>query len=427
MGSETDDDHALNDNAVEGKGTKDGDTEKERIAQLENQIEGAMAKFAKFQIPLSSFRTNVGYIRHPTLPSPPHFNLIGVLGIKNIYGATIKEFRIGKETQGDPRVEEYDISEGTRVEAYEALLNLLNVEFAIVLGGVWSCHNTEPDLEIGIAQTTLISIVRVCRLVILIVRLLNMALHIVAALLEHYVEPVLCGIPYGRCFKAVCYESLLDSPLAQGDSSARIPSPEPPTEATANDMPEPAREEFTSAPEELTPGDPTRAPKDPTGVNAFHENINANSKAPLRKKRPTRGDLRRVVAVWDFDKPYHQQEASTVELGLRLLLPREKNKPWVCDGDRSCAVYDALQNGIQKVLCQCGCRSFSYNGKTLVARPDKEGVAAPNIPEWLKIPYIVVEDGRDFCGAIMKSIIEERAVLRQQRGASAKTLSSASR
>jgi hypothetical protein len=111
-------------------------------------------------------------------------------------------------------------------------------------------------------------------------------------------------------------------------------------------------------------------------------------------------DLRCALKAWDFDKEPdgENQSRATVDLVVSLLVPHNTIEDRC--GDHVCLARTAkisLHHYIRVVLIRCGFPNLSCaheRGTTpkLVVRP-KHISPKPELPQWLQIPYIVVEEG----------------------------------
>ncbi|KAF1955619.1 hypothetical protein CC80DRAFT_549309 [Byssothecium circinans] len=128
-------------------------------------------------------------------------------------------------------------------------------------------------------------------------------------------------------------------------------------------------------------------------------------------KSVSKSDIRRVVAVWNFEKSYRQQDRTTIDLGEQLLLPPQQgNEPTPRRG-RVAAVYSALQTCIERILAKCGCHTFIYGPKYMIGLTKIKEATQQKIPKWLDIPYITIKNGRPTWEHLQASIKSEQEAL----------------
>ncbi|KAF1955626.1 hypothetical protein CC80DRAFT_564409 [Byssothecium circinans] len=149
------------------------------------------------------------------------------------------------------------------------------------------------------------------------------------------------------------------------------------------------------------------------------EKTEGEVKALLRDRGTKQKDVRRVVALWNFDKDYTEQEVSTIDCGECLLLRHMKGQQWYNEAARAFEVYNALTFYIERILTQCGCRTIEYGPGGLTAYSDVPGAPKPTIPRWLDIPFINIEEGRDAWGDFISNIAAEQQSVRNARADSA--------
>ncbi|KAF2864687.1 hypothetical protein BDV95DRAFT_613340 [Massariosphaeria phaeospora] len=95
-------------------------------------------------------------------------------------------------------------------------------------------------------------------------------------------------------------------------------------------------------------------------------------------------NFRRVVAAWNFDKIWDEQETATIDLGAELLASVIFKHGIRSENKRALGVWEALQLCIVRVLCGLGCHTYGHALRGVTIGYYTKGTPKPKLPHWLE-------------------------------------------